>query len=84
MVDKFLKIIIHRVAKTLNALVVRNYLTGIEGIDLRVVLVGVVEPNVRNKAAAFAFGWAGVLFQPFNIGWELCKKQIPVVDESGG
>ena len=46
MVDKFLKIIIHRVAKTLNALVVRNYLTGIEGINLRVVLVGVVEPNV--------------------------------------
>ena len=84
MVDEFLKIIVRHVGRTLNVLVVRSCLTGIEGIGLRVVLVGMVELDVRNKAMPFDFGWAGVLFQPFDVGWKLRENMVPVVDESGG
>ena len=84
MVDEFLKIIVHHVGRTLNILIIRSCLTSIEGIGLRVVLVGMVELDVRNKVMPFDFGWAGVLFQPFDVGWKLCENMVPVVNESGG
>ena len=84
MVDEFLKIIVHHVGRTLNVLIIRSCLTGIKGIGLRVVLVGMVELDIRNKATPFDFGWAGVLFQSFNVGWKLHENMVPVVDESGG
>ena len=32
----------------------------------------------------FDFRWVGVVFQPFDIEWEPCKKMIPVLEKKFG
>ena len=83
-VNKFFEIIVRRVAGTANVLVIGSFLDGFERISLRVVRRVVIEPNVRDKAIAFDFEWAGIVFQPFDFEWEPRETMVPVVDEKFG
>ena len=69
-VNKFFEIIVRRVAGTADVLVIGSFLDGFERIGLRVIRCVVIEPNVRDKAIAFDFEWAGIVFQPFDFEWE--------------
>ena len=83
-VNKFFEIIVRHVVGTADILVIGSFLNSFERISLRVVRCVVIEPNVRDKAIAFDFEWAGIVFQPFDFEWEPHEMMVPVVDEKFG